>query len=108
VAGDLGSYTWGGFISDSPWIVEPSGEHVRRVTELAVAVAQIVPDHWDAAWAPIANGRAGRDVSGGSGKDDAPIKLVAPTKPGSWSLRVEAWFGTQWHAAWFWRLEVQP
>jgi hypothetical protein len=108
VAGGLGSYTWGGFISDSPWVVEPAGERVRSGTELAIAVGGITADHWDAAWAPIANGHAGRDVTGGSGNDGAPIKVVAPASAGSWSLRVEAWFGTQWHAAWFWRLEVRP
>jgi hypothetical protein len=108
LAGELGSYTWGGFISDSPWIVLPEGPRVRAGTELAVAVAGITADHWDAAWAPIANGRAGPDIGGGSGQRGQPIKVAAPRVRGSWSLRVEAWFGSQWHAAWFWRLEVQP
>jgi hypothetical protein len=108
VAGDLGSYTWGGFISDSPWIVEPSAARVQAGTELAVVVGGITANHWDAAWAPIANGHPGHDINGGTGKDGAPIRVSAPAVPGSWSLRVEAWFGSQWHAAWFWRLAVRP
>ena len=108
IAGELGSYTWGGSGSDSPWIAAKTGPRVLADTELAIAVADITADHWTAAWAPVSDGRAGNPVSSATGEDGAPIRVTAPSVQGPWSLRIEAWFGNQWHAAWYWRLEVQP
>ncbi len=106
--GELGSVIWNGLTSDTPWVVTPSGPAVKPGMALTVATGGAAPDRWAASWAPVSGNQAGQPRDGGAGQGGTPIKLNAPATAGSWSLRVEAWFGAYNSATWYWRLEVRP
>lgn len=106
--GVLGTFSWGGLASDSPWIVAASAGGVRAVDRLAVTLPpDAAPAAWQARWAPVTSGQAGMPVDGGSGSG-APIRLSPPVMPGAWSLQLTARFGVGRSATWYWRVEVVP
>ena len=103
VAGQLGTYTWDGGGSDSPWlpgapIAAARGEVLRMTLLPDITVAD-----WSAVIAPAANGdeRGALNVGAGPG----PIQIVAPA-PGAWTLAVTVRGEGRGSATWFWRLDV--
>jgi hypothetical protein len=106
VAGDLGSFSWDGFASDSPWIVEPAGNALAPGTRPRVRLrGDPVHGAWTARWAPIEGRQTGRPVLAGRGGDD-PIVVDPPPGAGSWSLQLEVTFARGRRAAWYWRVRV--
>ena len=104
-SGQLGSYTWGGVGSDSPWL--PGAPIAVGAREpLAVTFAGGPPvARWTArraragATSPVGAVPAG----GGTG----PIAVDAPAS-GSWTLAVTVEFaGGIGSATWYWRLDVR-
>lgn len=106
VAGELGSFSWDGLVSDSPWIVPPTASPLDPARHLRVrlsggpAVAS-----WTARWAKVRNGEAGTPRLAGSGAG-APLAIGAPPGPGGWSLQVDVRFEAGGRAAWYWRVQV--
>ena len=98
---------WGGLMSDTPWLVVPTGPTVKPGAKLTVTPTGATADHWAAVWAPVSGKSAGQPRDGGSGAGAQPIVVKAPAQAGTWGLRVEAWFGPAQFATWYWRLEVQ-
>ena len=106
--GDLGTFSWDGLVSDSPWIVAASAGAVRTMDRLAVTLPpDVAAAAWQARWAPVTGGQAGRPIDGGSG-GGAPIRVSPPVTPGAWSLQLTARFGVGRSATWYWRVEVVP
>lgn len=106
VAGDLGSFTWDGLVSDAPWIVGSARGAAAPGARLSIAFRpgrQVVA--WRARWAPIAGGQPGTPGDGGGGSS-GPIIVSAPRTAGSWSLQLSADFGREQSATWYWRVEV--
>lgn len=107
VAGDLGTFSWDGLVSDSPWIVPSraavlsTGRHLRVRFDGGPPVGA-----WIARWARIRDGVAGDPSTAGSG-DGKPLAIGAPPGPGDWSLQVEARFGGGERAVWYWRVKVE-
>jgi len=105
-AGDLGTFSWDGLVSDSPWIVQRTGSPVTPGARLRVRFdPRLVPRAWSARWAPVRHGEAGapRDAgSGGGGR----VSVEAPMDAGPWSLRLDATFADGRRAVWYWRLGV--
>ena len=105
VAGELGSYTWGGVGSDSPWLPgAPIAVGAREPLAVTFAGGPAVA-HWTArraragATSPIGAVPAG----GGAG----PVAIDAPAA-GSWTLAVTVEFaGGIGSATWYWRLDVR-
>jgi hypothetical protein len=107
-AGDLGTYSWDGLVSDAPWIVGRmpttlgSGGSLEVMFSPALAHAS-----WRARWAPVSGGQAGVPHDAGSGTTGV-LRIERPPGPGSWSLQVSAGFGPGRSATWYWRVEVGP
>jgi hypothetical protein len=106
VAGALGTFSWDGLVSDSPWIVPRRGVEATAGATLRVRFepgpGQV---SWTARWARIRDGQAGRPRGAGSG-DAGPIAVEAPSDAGDWSLQVEARFAGGGRAVWYWRVVV--
>jgi hypothetical protein len=105
-AGSLGTYTWGGGGSDSPWIVGKRAGSVGVGATVTAAFAGLAPQGWTAAWAKVSNGMAGSPVGATSGA--AAVTLTAPASGGDWTLRVTADFGPGSSATYYWRITVTP
>ena len=108
VAGELGTFSWGGLGSDSPWVVPTMDLHVAVGVALAVTVDPgIAQERWTAAWAPVRDEAAGAVeavAEGGRG----PVELTSPGQPGAWGLLVELHFEGGQRAAWYWSVDVGP
>lgn len=103
-AGDLGTFSWDGLVSDSPWIVQRTGSPVTPGTRLRVRFdPRLRPRAWIARWAPIRHGEAGNPLDAGSG-DGGRVVIEAPMDTGPWSLQLEAKFTDGRRAVWYWRL----
>ena len=77
-AGDLGTFSWDGLVSDSPWIVQRTGSPVTPGTRLRVRFdPRLQPRAWVARWAPIRHGEAGSPRDAGSG-DGGRVAVEAP------------------------------
>ena len=106
VAGDLGTFSWDGLVSDSPWIVQRSGDAVASGARLRVRFGGSAGQTaWTARWAPIRRREAGTPKAAGSG-EDGRIVVEAPGEAGPWSLQLEARFGDGRRAVWYWRVAV--
>ena len=105
VAGQLGSYTWDGGGSDSPWL-PGAPVNVGAGEPLTVTVAGGVSvGGWSARRVPAGT----KDGAGaaGLGRGDAPVTFSAPG-PGSWSVQVAVRFaGGLGSAAYYWQLTVR-
>jgi len=105
-AGDLGTFSWDGLVSDSPWIVPRTGSPVTPGTPLRVRFdPRLRPRAWIARWAPIRHGEAGPPWDAGSG-DDGRVAVEAPMAAGPWSLQLDATFADGRRAVWYWRIGV--
>ena len=105
VPGTLGSYTWGGGGSDSPWIIVRAGRAAGGTGPWTLSFVPEVPvDSWTAAWAAIRDGRPGRVegyVRGAAGS----ASFAGPAGAGPWSLKVEVTFVRGGSAVYYWRLK---
>jgi hypothetical protein len=104
--GALGTFSWDGLVSDSPWIVPRKAVLVRPGDGLRI---RFEPgpgqSSWAARWARIRGGEATRPHAAGSG-DDGRVVVEAPTDAGDWSLQLEARFAGGGRAIWYWRVSV--
>lgn len=108
IAGALGSYTWDGAGSDSPWLVPPKDQAVHRGGPYALAFDPATEaERWRASWAPVRSGTAG-DPAGTAEGVGAPAAVPGPGRPGIWSLQVDVRFAGGGHAAWYWRVVIAP
>ncbi len=108
VAGELGTFFWGGLGSDSPWIVPTTHLAAAPGATLTVTLDPAgAPERWTAAWAPVRNGAAGGVDAVGEGEGSS-VTLTAPGQPGSWGLLVEVHFPGGQRAAWYWSVVVAP
>ncbi|MCJ7712091.1 MAG: hypothetical protein MUQ32_14815 [Chloroflexi bacterium] len=108
VAGDLGTFYWGGLGSDSPWIVPSSALHTRAGTPLLVALdPALVPERWTVSWTPIRDGTAGR-IADRMERARNPITFMAPVQAGAWGAQVELHFPSGERTAFYWRVDVVP
>ena len=106
VVGQLGSYTWNGGGSDSPWL-KGSPIHVGAGEPLAVTLAGD-PEigSWTVQRVPAGATGGSGTVAMGSG-EGSPIGFVSPN-PGSWSILVDVRFADGSDAAaYYWLLEVR-
>ena len=105
VTGQLGSFTWRGGGSDSPWLPGSAirvgaGEPLTVVLAGNVGVAK-----WTARRVPAGTTDGSGAVGLGSGP--APIAFAAPGV-GSWSVQVTVRFADDLgDAAWYWAVEVR-
>jgi hypothetical protein len=111
VAGELGSYTYLGRGSDSPWLPAPMLEPVQVGAAGDRLMARLANGE------PIAGGRArvarAADTQGmrtetlGLSQEQQSVVIVGPG-PGSWVLAVELDYADgAGSGAYFWRLEVR-
>lgn len=102
VVGQLGTYTWAGGGSASPWLPgAPMAVGAQETLTLAVQPRVAISD-WKARIAPAVGDGAGAIViATGTG---SPV-LGAP-KAGSWTLAVTVGFGELGSATYAWRLDV--
>ena len=104
--GALGTFSWDGLVSDSPWIVPRRGVDAAPGTPLRVRFASGPAQvDWTARWARIRGGEARTPRAAGSG-DGGRIRVDAPVEAGDWSLQLEARFPGGGRAAWYWRVVV--
>lgn len=107
-AGELGTFSWDGLMSDAPWIVPPRGRALKGTGPFAVQLVPALPvTSWTAAWAGISGGTAGTPRAAGEGSD-ARILVEPPPLPGDWSLHVKVTFGPGRSTSYFWRVTVLP
>jgi hypothetical protein len=103
VVGQLGSFTWGGGGSDSPWLPgapisvgtgEPLSVRLADATRIAA---------WTAVRAPVTATSGAGAVPAGEGS--GPIAF-AVADPGRWTVAVTIRFDGGDSATWFWQLDV--
>lgn len=105
VAGQLGSYTWNGSGSDSPWlpgapITVGAGERLTASLDPDVGVAE-----WSAR--RVATGTSDGAGAVGVGEGVAPVSFAAPG-PGRWSVQVTVGFaGELGSATYYWDVTVR-
>lgn len=104
VAGSLGSFTWGGGGSDSPWL-PGSPVHVGAGERLTVTVAgDVGVAGWTARRVPAGSTDGAAAV--GLGDGTGAIAFQAPPS-GAWSVQLTVRFaGDLGSAAYYWRLDV--
>jgi hypothetical protein len=104
VTGQLGSFTWDGAGSDSPWlpgspITVGAGERMAVTLATDPGIAG-----WAARRAPAGTVDAAGAVALGQGA--GPITLAVPP-PGTWSVQVTIQFaGDRGSAAYYWKITV--
>ncbi len=105
-AGDLGTFSWDGLVSDAPWIV---GSAAGRTSVDATLTVTFDPGQpvvsWRARWAAVADGGAGTPIAGGTGEGPA-ITLAAPANAGVWGLQLGVTFSPERSATWYWQIRV--
>ena len=104
--GALGSYTWAGGGSDSPWIPGKAAGTVKAGGALRATFGGLTPADWSAAWATVANGAVGAPAGGTTGM--SAVSISAPPRGGTWSVRVSASFGPGANATYYWLVTVTP
>ncbi len=107
VAGQLGSFTWGGGGSDSPWLPGAplelgAGEPITVSLEPETPVAEWTASRVDAG---VTDGSGAVSLGSGSG----PIAFTSPeAETGTWSVLVDVRFGDDLgSAAYYWRLTIK-
>jgi hypothetical protein len=106
--GDLGTFSWNGLVSDSPWILGRAAVAVQSSGSLQADVAgRFAVRDWIAQWARVVNGdtQPGEDAAAAGFR--LPIVLNPPS-PGAWSLRLEVGYEDVGRANWYWRVDVAP
>jgi hypothetical protein len=108
-AGDLGTFSWDGLVSDAAWIVGGAGAMAASGDSLSVTFrpADERPAGWQARWAKVVDSGPGAPSDGGSGAGPV-IQLLAPATAGTWTLQLTSTFGPGRDATWYWRIEIAP
>ncbi len=107
VAGQLGSFTWSGGGSDSPWLPGTPisiGADERLIASLA---GGFPVDTWSARSAPAtsSNGAGASGLDGGSGNG---VITFAPPPKGRWSVQLSIGFADQrGSATYYWQVTVR-
>lgn len=106
--GDLGTFEWGGLVSDSPWILGRAAVTVPAGGRLQADVAgRLAVRGWIARWARVVGGDA--QPVGDAAADGFGLPIVLePPDAGAWSLRLEVAYADVGRANWFWRVDVAP
>src|SRR4051812_23157240 len=106
VTGQLGTYTWGGAGSDSPWLrgaplKAAAGEPLKMTLRDGVAIARRTARR-------VPAGSEGGPGATSLGMGPAgPVTFEAPKK-GNWSVQVTVEFGGhQGSASYYWQLDVK-
>ncbi|MEI7745218.1 MAG: hypothetical protein WCK58_15900, partial [Chloroflexota bacterium] len=108
VRGELGTFTWEGMGSDSPFLVVSRDRALTGSGPFTVTIAPpLAIADWSAAWVRVSGGTTiGRLVKlHGSGTE---IAVAPPPVAGDWSLGVDIRFATGDTTAFYWRVEVRP
>lgn len=107
VAGQLGSYTWAGGGSDSPWlpgadVALAAGEPITVALDPAIPIADWTASRVDAG---VVDGTGAIALGSGSGS----IAFSGPeAETGSWSVQVDVHFADDLgSAAYYWRLTIE-
>ena len=109
VTGQLGSFTWNGGGSDSPWLPGTPlsiGAGERLTASLAGGFAI---DTWSARSAPAgsSDGTGAVGLGDGSGDGGGPISIAPPPK-GRWSVQLTVGFADELGSAtYYWRVTVR-
>jgi hypothetical protein len=109
VAGQLGSFTWNGGGSDSPWLPGTRlsiGAGERLTASLAGGVAV---DTWSARSAPAgsSDGTGAVGLGDGSGDGSNPMAFAPPAK-GRWSVQLTVGFADELGSAtYYWQVIVR-
>jgi hypothetical protein len=109
VAGQLGSFTWNGGGSDSPWLPGTPlsiGAGERLTASLAGGVAV---DTWSARSAPAgsSDGTGALGLGDGSADGGSPIAFAPPAK-GRWSVQLTVGFADELGSAtYYWQVIVR-
>lgn len=105
IVGQLGSFTWNGGGSDSPWL-PGTALTVGAGERLTVTLSDgVVPADWSAGRVPAGTPNGVGAVGIGSGP--GPVSFAAPG-PGSWSVQVQVRFADGvGSAAYYWQLTVR-
>jgi hypothetical protein len=103
VVGQLGSFTWGGGGSDSPWL-PGTPIAVGAGEPLSVTLADGTPiEAWTAVRAPLTATSGAGAVPAGEGSGTIAFAVAAP---GRWTVAVTVRFAGGDSATWFWQLDV--
>ncbi len=103
VVGQLGSFTWGGGGSDSPWlpgtpIAVGAGEPLSVTLADPTRIAA-----WTAVRAPVTSTTGSGAVPAGAGSGTVSFAVPAP---GRWTVAVTVRFDGGDSATWYWQLDV--
>ena len=103
VVGQLGTFTWGGGGSDSPWL--PGAPIAVGAGEpLSVTLADPTRiDAWTAVRAPGTSTNGSGAVPAGAGS--GTVAFAVPV-PGRWTVAVTIRFDGGDSATWYWQLDV--
>lgn len=106
VVGELGSFTWQGSGSDSPWL-DGNPIHIGSGETLTLTLdGAVVIERWTASRVAAATLDDTAAVGLGEGARGEPAVFPGPP-PGTWSVVVNVWFvDNQGSAAWYWLVEV--
>jgi len=103
VVGQLGSFTWDGGGSDSPWL-PGTPVAVGAGEPLSVSLADGTPiASWTAVRAPVGSASGAGAVAAGEGSGTIAFAVAVP---GRWTVAVSIRFGGGDAATWFWQLDV--
>jgi len=109
IEGTVGSYTWDGFASDSPWI--PGDGPVLVAPDVLAHVrlpAGVEVSEWVARYAPL-DGTTVDDAAAVVQQDGASAEIDFPAPPaGSWSVQLDVRYLGHGSATYYWRFEVAP
>lgn len=101
VVGQVGTFAWQGVVSDSP-LLPGAPVTVRTGQRLTISVVGPRPTHW----AATLFSNPGDPASGrGYGQGVGVFSLVAPDRPGAWTLRLKIVYGVG-EVTHYWRLTV--
>ena len=109
VEGAVGSYSWDGFASDSPWI--PGDGPVLVAPDIVAHVrlpAGVEVSEWSARYAPL-DGATVDDTTVTLQQIGASAEIDFPAPPaGSWSVQLEVRYVGHGSATYYWRFDVAP
>ena len=103
VLGQLGTFTWGGGGSDSPWL--PGAPIAVGAGEpLSVTLADATPiTAWTAVRAPVTSASGAGAIPAGEGSGTIALAVAVP---GRWTVAVTVRFDGGDSATWYWQLDV--
>jgi hypothetical protein len=105
--GQVGTYSWDGFASDSPWL--PGAGPIHSAPDIVASIrfpASADVGTWDVQYAPLSDGQGDPDRAVSQSALSGPeIDFPAPP-PGDWSVQVLVDFVGRGRVTYYWRFEV--